>query len=88
MEPPSPMPSKNWWKVKAAIRGLIVLGLSDAPREIPIITECTTIPNSSTCNAIFKHQNHNYNTHTKKWYNVYNSQRCSLISLRKRFSVT
>jgi len=44
------MPSKNWWKVKAAIRGLIVLGFSDAPSEIPIITECTTIPNSNTCN--------------------------------------
>ena len=48
MHPPRPKPSKNWWKVNAATRGLIVFGLSEAPREMPIITECTTIPNSKT----------------------------------------
>ena len=49
MQLPSPMPSKNWWKVSAATSGLIVLGLSEAPKEIPIITEWTIIPNSNTC---------------------------------------
>ena len=49
MQLPSPMPSKNWWKVRAATRGLIVWGLSDAPNDIPMITECATIPNSKTC---------------------------------------
>jgi hypothetical protein len=56
---PSPMPSKNWWKVNAATSGLMVLGLSEAPTEIPIITEWTIIPNSNTYNenkTIF-HQN-------------------------------
>lgn len=48
MQPPRPMPSNNWWKVSAATRGLIVLGLIEAPKEIPIITECTTIPSSNT----------------------------------------
>lgn len=48
MHPPRPKPSKNWWKVNAATRGLIVFGLSEAPREMPIIMECTTIPNSKT----------------------------------------
>ena len=56
MQPPSPMPSKNWWKVRAATSGLIVSGLSDAPKEIPIMTECTTIPNSKTC----QYKNYNY----------------------------
>lgn len=51
MHPPSPMPSKNWWKDRAIISGFIVSGLCDAPSDIPMITECTTIPNSRTCTA-------------------------------------
>jgi len=39
MQPPSPMPSKNWWKDKATMRGFIVFGLPEAPRDIPIIIE-------------------------------------------------
>ena len=51
MQPPRPMPSKNWWKLRAPTRGLIVDGLSDAPRDTPMITECTRIPSSRTCTA-------------------------------------
>lgn len=49
MHPPSPVPSKNWWKLSAATRGFIVLALSEAPKDIPMITEWITIPNSKTC---------------------------------------
>lgn len=56
MHPPRPMPSKNWWKVRAAINGFIVLGLCEAPNAIPIITEWTIIPNSNTCNTIYSKQ--------------------------------
>jgi hypothetical protein len=48
MQPPRPMPSNIWWKLKATTRGLMVLGSFDAPREMPMITECTTIPSSKT----------------------------------------
>ena len=51
MQPPRPMPSNIWWKLKATTRGLMVLGSSDAPREMPMITECTRIPSSRTCTA-------------------------------------
>lgn len=49
MQPPKPMPSKNWWKLRAPTRGLMVDGLTDAPKDTPMITECTKIPNSKTC---------------------------------------
>jgi len=49
MHPPSANPSKNWWKDNAAIRGLMVQGLWETPRDNPIITECDTIPSSNTC---------------------------------------
>lgn len=49
MQPPRPMPSKNWWKLRAPTSGLIVDSLSDAPSETPMITECTRIPSSRTC---------------------------------------
>jgi len=52
MHPPSPMPSKNWWKLKAVIRGLIVFGLLEAPSDTPIITEWTRIPNSKICTTL------------------------------------
>lgn len=48
MQPPSANPSKNWWKDNAAIKGLIVHGLCETPRDSPIITECDTIPSSKT----------------------------------------
>ena len=48
MQPPSPTPSKNWWKDKATRRGLIVATLWEAPISTPIITEWKTIPDSST----------------------------------------
>jgi hypothetical protein len=48
MHPPRLIPSKNWWNVSAATSGLMVLGLSDVPRDIPMITECTMIPSSRT----------------------------------------
>ena len=48
MQPPSPTPSKNWWKDKATRRGLIVVTLWEAPISTPIITEWKTIPDSST----------------------------------------
>lgn len=48
MHPPSPIPSKNWWKLRAPTRGLMVEELSDAPKEMPIITECTRMPSSNT----------------------------------------
>lgn len=48
MHPPRPIPSKNWWKDKAISSGFIVAGLCDAPSDIPMTTECTTIPNSKT----------------------------------------
>lgn len=50
MHPPSPIPSKNWWKDRAITSGFIVVGLCDAPSDIPMTTECTTIPTSKTCN--------------------------------------
>jgi len=49
IEPPKPMPSKNWWKLRAPTRGLMVDDLTDAPKDTPIITECTKIPSSRTC---------------------------------------
>jgi hypothetical protein len=48
MQPPSPTPSKNWWKDKATRRGLIVATFLEAPKSTPIITEWKTIPNSKT----------------------------------------
>eukprot|EP01018_Ginkgo_biloba_P016305 Gb_40189 [translate_table: standard] len=48
IQPPSAKPSKNWWKDKAAIRGLIVHGLCETPSESPMIIEWDTIPNSRT----------------------------------------
>lgn len=48
MQPPSPMPSNIWWKLRATTSGLMVSGFCDAPREMPMITECTTIPSSRT----------------------------------------
>ncbi|KAJ0590659.1 hypothetical protein HanIR_Chr04g0199951 [Helianthus annuus] len=53
MHPPRPIPSKNWWKVNATTSGLMVFGLSDAPKDNPITTECTIIPSSNTCNGKF-----------------------------------
>ena len=64
MHPPRPMPSKNWWKDNAATRGLIVFGLSEAPKEIPIITEWTTIPNSKT---YLKKKNYNLIRTCMEW---------------------
>jgi hypothetical protein len=43
------MPSKNWWKLRAPTRGLMVDGRREAPRDTPMITECTRIPSSRTC---------------------------------------
>jgi len=62
MQPPRPIPSKNWWKQSAAMRGLIVSRFEDVPNDIPIITECTTIPISSTCTYIYAKAlvKHNY----------------------------
>ena len=50
MHPPRPIPSKNWWKQRAATKGLMVHGLCEAPMDSPITTEWTTIPTSNTCN--------------------------------------
>lgn len=49
MQPPRPIPSKNWWKVNATTSGLMVFGFSEAPKDSPIITECTIMPSSNTC---------------------------------------
>lgn len=48
MQPPRPRPSKHWWNIKAIKRAFAASGLCEAPSEIPIITECTIIPNSNT----------------------------------------
>lgn len=39
MQPPSPIPSKNWWNDKATNKGLIVSGVSEVPKDNPIMTE-------------------------------------------------
>lgn len=57
MHPPRPIPSKKWWKLNATTSGLMVFGLSEAPKDTPIITECTIIPSSRTCS------NRNFNEH-------------------------
>lgn len=48
MQPPSAKPSKNWWNDNAPIKGLMVHGLCETPRESPIMIECDTIPSSKT----------------------------------------
>jgi hypothetical protein len=48
MQPPNAKPSKNWWKERAATRGLMVHGLCETPNDRPMITECDTIPSSRT----------------------------------------
>ncbi|GER48244.1 lethal giant larvae protein homolog 1 [Striga asiatica] len=52
MHPPRPMPSNSWWKLNAAMRGRIVLGLCEAPNAIPIITEWTMMPNDTVAEEI------------------------------------
>jgi len=46
MQPPNAKPSKNWWKERAATRGLMVQGFCETPKDSPMITECDTIPSS------------------------------------------
>lgn len=48
IHPPSANPSKNWWNDNATIRGLMVQGLWETPRDNPIIIEWDTIPSSNT----------------------------------------
>lgn len=55
MNPPSLIPSKNWWKLNAAIRGLNCFGLWEAPSDTPITTEWITIPYSRTCAFLYFH---------------------------------
>lgn len=45
------MPSKSWWNVNAGTSGRTVLGKSEAPSDIPMMSEWTTTPSSSTFEA-------------------------------------